>query len=72
MRLPIAYSIIKERNLVLTNNATVATYQREALSERPLRYYCVLKILNVPMVLEITKVKQTATDNRPGDIIVLQ
>ena len=34
MRLTIAYSKIKERNLVLINNAT---YQRETLSERPIR-----------------------------------
>ena len=34
MRLPIAYSKIKKRNLVLINNAT---YQRETLSERPIR-----------------------------------
>ena len=33
MRLTIAYSI-KKRNLVLINNAT---YQRETLSERPIR-----------------------------------
>ena len=34
MRLLIAYSKMKKRNLVLTNNAT---YQRETLSERPIR-----------------------------------
>ena len=34
MRLTIAYSKIKKRNLVLINNAT---YQRETLSERPVR-----------------------------------
>ena len=34
MRLAIAYSKIKKRNLVLINNAT---YQRETLSERPIR-----------------------------------
>ena len=34
MRLTIAYSEIKKRNLVLINNAT---YQRETLSERPIR-----------------------------------
>ena len=34
MRLTIAYSKIKKRNLVLINNAT---YQRETLSERPIR-----------------------------------
>ena len=34
MRLTIAYSKIKKRNLVLINNAT---HQREALSERPIR-----------------------------------
>ena len=33
MRLTIAYSKIKKRNLVLINNAT---YQRETLSERPI------------------------------------
>ena len=34
MRLTIAYSKIKKRNLVLINNAT---YQKETLSERPIR-----------------------------------
>ena len=34
MRLTIAYSKIKKRNLVLINNAT---YQRKTLSERPIR-----------------------------------
>ena len=34
MRLTIAYSEMKKRNLVLTNNAA---YQRETLSERPIR-----------------------------------
>ena len=34
MRLTIAYSKIKKQNLVLINNAT---YQRETLSERPIR-----------------------------------
>ena len=34
MRLTIAYSKIKKRNLVLINNAT---YKRETLSERPIR-----------------------------------
>ena len=34
MRLTIAYSKIKKRNLVLIYNAT---YQRETLSERPIR-----------------------------------
>ena len=34
MRLTIAYSKIKKRNLVLINNDT---YQREPLSERPIR-----------------------------------
>ena len=34
MRLTIAYSKIKKRNLVLINNAT---YQRGTLSERPIR-----------------------------------
>ena len=34
MRLTIAYSKIKKRNLVLINTAT---YQRETLSERPIR-----------------------------------
>ena len=33
MRLTIAYSKIKKRNLVLIND----TYQRETLSERPIR-----------------------------------
>ena len=34
MRLAIAYSKIKKQNLVLINNDT---YQRETLSERPIR-----------------------------------
>ena len=34
MRLTIAYSKLKKRNLVLINNAT---YQRETLSELPIR-----------------------------------
>ena len=34
MRLTIAYSKIKRRNLVLINNYT---YQRETVSERPIR-----------------------------------
>ena len=34
MRLKIAYSKIEKRNLVSINNAT---YQRETLSERPIR-----------------------------------
>ena len=34
MRLTIAYSKIKKRNLVLINNDT---YEREPLSERPIR-----------------------------------
>ena len=34
MRLTIAYSKVKKRNLVLINNDT---YQRETLSERPIR-----------------------------------
>ena len=34
MRLSIAYSKMKKRNLVLIKNAT---YQRETLSERPIR-----------------------------------
>ena len=34
MRLTIAYSKMRKRNLMLINNAT---YQREILSERPIR-----------------------------------
>ena len=34
MRLTIAYSKIKKRNLVLTNNTA---YQRQTVSERPIR-----------------------------------
>ena len=40
MRLTIAHSKIKKRNLVLINNDT---YQRETLSERPIR-----QPLNIP------------------------
>ena len=41
MRLTIAYSKIKKRNLVLINNAA---YQRETLSERPIRQPLKIKI----------------------------
>ena len=37
MRLTIVYSKIKKRNLVLINNHYACTYQRETLSERPIR-----------------------------------
>ena len=40
MRFTIAYSKIKKRNLVLINNAT---YQRETLSEQPIRQPLKLK-----------------------------
>ena len=36
MRLTIAYSKIRKRNLVLINNV-IGLHQREALSERPIR-----------------------------------
>ena len=39
MRLTIAYSKIKKRNLVLINNDT---YQRETVSERPIRQPLIL------------------------------
>ena len=44
MRLTIAYSKTKKRNLVLINNAT---YQRETLSERPIRQPLITMIWNV-------------------------
>ena len=44
MRLTIAYSKIKKRNLVLINNAT---HQRETLSERPIR---------PPLIKQINKI----------------
>ena len=44
MRLTITYSKIKKRNLVLINNGT---YQRETLSERPIRQPLTLVILRV-------------------------
>ena len=40
MRLTITYSKIKKRNLVFINNAT---YQRETLSERPIRQHLSVK-----------------------------
>ena len=50
MRLTIAYSKIKKRNLVLINNDT---YQRETLSELPIRQplmssqsYAIIKLLS--------------------------
>ena len=47
MRLTIAYSKIKKRNLVLINNTT---YQRETLSERPIRQPLKVHIvLHVPL-----------------------
>ena len=44
MRLTIAYSKITKRNLVLINNAT---YQKETLSERPIRQPLSLKITSL-------------------------
>ena len=44
MRLTIAYSEIKKRNLVLINNET---HQRETLSERPIRPPLKLNILKM-------------------------
>ena len=41
MRLTIAYSKLKKRNLVLINNAT---YQRETLLERPIRQLLRLRL----------------------------
>ena len=41
MRLTIAYSKMKKRNLVLINNDT---YQRETLSERPIRQLLMITI----------------------------
>ena len=49
MRLTIAYSKIKKRNLVLINNDT---YQRETLSERPIRQP-VTSILAIHIISEI-------------------
>ena len=49
MRLTIAYSKIKKRNLVLINNDT---YQRETLSERPIR-----QPLNQPEQQQLTALK---------------
>ena len=48
MRLTIAYSKIKKRNLLLIN---IDTYQRETLSEQPIRqpltWIVLLELLNV-------------------------
>ena len=53
MRLTIAYSKIKKRNLVLINNAT---YQGETLSERPIRQPLTHKNILLPLVLSYTNV----------------
>ena len=55
MRLTIAYSKIKKQNLVLINNGT---YQRETLSERPIRqplknYFQPLIILDFQLIKTI-------------------
>ena len=49
MRLKIAYSKVKKRNLVLINNDT---YQRETVSERPIRppLTHALSLLHLPRV----------------------
>ena len=55
MRLPIAYSKIKKRNLVLINNAT---YQRETLSERPIRQPLIVTINDS----QLAKMKKSIPD----------
>ena len=49
MRWTIAYSKIKKRNLVLIDNAT---YQRETLSERPIRQPLVLSSIMLSAYME--------------------
>ena len=52
MHLTIAYSKIKKQNLVSINNAK---YQRETLSERPIRQPVIIKIVTHGMILVHTK-----------------
>ena len=62
MRLKVAYSKIKKRNLVLINNAT---YQRETLSEQPIRQPLtkMLPIGNVLSNFNSGKTKEKKTNN---------
>ena len=50
MRLTIAYSKIKKRNLVLINNDT---HQRETLSERPIRPPLSMAMSPLPSLVRI-------------------
>ena len=52
MRLTIAYSKIKKRNLVLINNDT---YQRETVSERPIRQPLKPQIQNSLLNMKVIK-----------------
>ena len=58
MRLTIAYSKIKKRNLVLINNDT---YQRETLSEQPIRQ--LLNLEEVFYLLQNMAPNSKAIDN---------
>ena len=65
MRLTIAYSKIKKRNLVLIKNA--AYYQRETLSERPIRQplskmSCKVSILTLLPLIQLTLIFIHALD----------
>ena len=82
MHLTIAYSKIKKRNLVLINNAT---YQRETLSERPIRqplrllyqnnnlYHCIWATSLMKYtrdVITVTDFGKQAIENNPHDKLV--
>ena len=60
MRLAIAYSEIKKGNLVLINNDT---YQRETLSERPIRQPLSYLLFGTPeiMIVMINLIKNKST-----------
>ena len=67
MRLTIAYSKVKKRNLVLINNDT---YQRETVSERPIRQP--LRLLSTEFHTSMTSSEQKATRfKRTSQTIVL-
>ena len=60
MRFTIAYSKVKKRNLVLINNAT---YQRETVSERPIRRPLISNV-NIGLTKDFSqspKIKQKVT-----------
>ena len=64
MRLTIAYSKIKKRNLVLINNGT---YQRETLSDRSIRQPLVLTVC---ATLHINRGEVTVINGRLGQRLI--